>query len=261
MYGLSAEVYDALYSFKNYEEESQKVCDLIRKHKASSGVRLLDVACGTGSHLAHLEGEFQCAGVEPAADMRARAQSKLPFVTFHEGDMRWFDLKESFDIVLCLFSAIGYMKDLENLALAAQNMTRHLAAGGALIVEPWLSPDAYRGGNLHASFVDRPDLKVARMVKGEKEGRLSIMDMHHLVATDDGVRHFVERHEMGLFTKEEYLGAFTQEGCETIWMDEGLMTGRGLVIVKRELSRKPEGWSHQAKTNPSVPENQGAFDF
>ena len=114
MYGLSAEVYDALYSFKDYEEESQKVCDLIAKHKAYSGTRLLDVACGTASHLKHLERAFDCAGVEPSAEMRARAQSKLPFATIHDGDMRWFDLEETFDVVLCLFGDIGYMKVLDD---------------------------------------------------------------------------------------------------------------------------------------------------
>lgn len=261
MYGLSAEVYDSLYSFKNYEEESQKVCELIAKHRASSGNRLLDVACGTGSHLAHLEKDFHCTGVEPSAEMRARAQSKLPFATFHDGDMRWFDLGEEFDVVLCLFSAIGYMKDPENLRLAAQNMIRHLAPGGVLLVEPWLSPEVYVAGHLHANFVDKPELKVARMVKGEKEGRLSIMDMHHLVANQDGVKHFVERHEMGLFTKEEYLEAFSQEGTETIWLDEGLMTGRGMVVVTKAAAHQPPKQTLAAKKSPSVPENQGAFDF
>ena len=140
-------------------------------------------------------------------------------------------------------------------------MIRHLSPGGVLIVEPWLSPEVYVAGHLHANFVDKPELKIALMVKGEKVGSLSIMDMHHLVATDDGVKHFVERHEMGLFTKEEYQQAFTQEGCETIWLDEGLMTGRGLVIVTKEATQKPSRQNQPARKNPSVPENQGAFDF
>lgn len=261
MYGLSAEVYDALYSFKDYEKESQKVCELIAKHKASEGIKLLDVACGTGSHLAHLEAEFHCTGVEPSAEMRAKAQSKLPFAAIHDGDMRWFDFGESFDVVLCLFSAIGYMEDLENLAVAAQNLIRHIAPGGALIVEPWLSPEVYRAGNLHANFVDRPDLKVARMVKGEKKGRLSIMDMHHLMATDDGVKHYVERHEMGLFTKEEYLDAFAQEGCETVWLEEGLMTGRGLVIVTRPIGADLEPEAKADKKQAPAKSSQAAFEF
>lgn len=90
---------------------------------------------------------------------------------------------------------------------------------------------------------------------------MSIMDMHHLVANQDGVKHFVERHEMGLFTKEEYLEAFSQEGTETIWLDEGLMTGRGMVVVTNAAAHQTPNQTLAAKKSSSVPENQGAFDF
>ena len=207
-----------------------------------------------------LESDFDCAGVEPSAEMRRKFKEKLPFVEVHDGDMRTFDLRSEFDIVLCLFSAIGYMKDTKELKEAATNMKRHLAPGGALIVEPWLSPEVYRSGKVHANFVDEPELKIARMTKGEQEGRLSIMEMHHLVADLTGVRHFVERHEMGLFTKEEYLEAFTFDGIETVWEEDGLMAGRGLVISVRSLSDSAEKARHEKKS-PQVQGNQGAFDF
>jgi len=260
MYGLSADVYDTLYSFKDYEEESRKISRLIAQHKRSGGRRLLDVACGTGSHLALLESDFECSGVEPSAEMRRKAKEKLPFVEVHEGDMKSFDLDSQFDVVLCLFSAIGYMKDLDELRSAAQNMMNHLVPGGVLIAEPWLSPEVYRDGKVHANFVDEPDLKIARMVKGEKQGRLSIMEMHHLVADPSGVRHFVERHEMGLFTREEYMGAFSDDGFETSWEEDGLMADRGLVIVVREEvpAREKE---RKHKKGPQVQGNQGAFEF
>lgn len=260
MYGLSADVYDTLYSFKDYEEESREVSRLIADHKRSGGRRLLDVACGTGGHLALLESDFDCAGVEPSAEMRRKFREKLPFIEVHDGDMRSFDLGVQFDVVLCLFSAIGYMKNLDELRSAAQTMMKHLVPGGVLIAEPWLSPDVYKEGKVHANFVDEPEMKIARMVKGEREGRLSIMEMHHLVADLSGVRHFVERHEMGLFTKEEYVNAFSDEGFDTSWEDDGLMADRGLVIVVREGGVE-ERENRLKMKSPSVHENQGAFDF
>jgi hypothetical protein len=60
-------------------------------------------------------------------------------------------------------------------------------------------------------------------------GRLSVMDMHHLVATPKRVEHFVERLELGLFTKDEYLDAFRRANLETTYDPEGIM-GRGLYI-------------------------------
>jgi hypothetical protein len=60
-------------------------------------------------------------------------------------------------------------------------------------------------------------------------GRLSVLDMHHLVATPNRVEHFVERLELGLFTHDEYFDAFRRAGLETSYDSDGLM-GRGLYI-------------------------------
>jgi hypothetical protein len=49
------------------------------------------------------------------------------------------------------------------------------------------------------------------------------------VATSEGVSHFVEHHEMGLFTDDEYQKAFRNAGLTVIHDPEGL-TGRGLYI-------------------------------
>lgn len=60
-------------------------------------------------------------------------------------------------------------------------------------------------------------------------GILSIIDLHHLVATPDGVRHFTERHEMALFTPAQYTAALTTAGLRVLHDPDGL-TGRGLYI-------------------------------
>ena len=115
------------------------------------------------------------------------------------------------------------------LDLAVRNMSEHLKPGGVLILEPWITPQQWRKGLVHANFVDQPELKVARMNISKTRGRLSVLDMHHLVATPNRVEHFVERLELGLFTHDEYLDAFRRACLETSYDPEGLM-GRGLYI-------------------------------
>ncbi len=97
-----------------------------------------------------------------------------------------------------------------------------------LLVEPWFAPDQFTEGHVAARFVDLPDLKIARMNVGRVEGRLSILDFHYLVATPDGVEHFTEQHELGMFTEAEYRAAFASAGLETTLDPEGL-DGRGHV--------------------------------
>lgn len=234
MYSLSAELYDVIYQGRDYFSDAAKLKNLFGRLKESSGKTLLDVACGTGCHLQQFAEEFDCMGVELTQEMAELARRKLPLVPIHLGDMRDFDLGQEFDIVLCLFSSIGYMKTFAELRTAAENLIRHLAPGGILIVEPWLRSDSYTAGFLSASLVDLPELKICRMMRSEREGSLSIMDMHHMVTRPSGVTYFVERHEMGLFTDQEYFTAFSAEGFRTEISTESLTQERGLIIVTRK---------------------------
>jgi SAM-dependent methyltransferase len=234
MYSLSAELYDVIYQGKDYLSDANKLKNLLGSGRQSSGKTLLDVACGTGCHLQQFADEFDCMGVELTQEMAELARKKLPQVPIHIGDMLDFDLRREFDIVLCLFSSIGYMKTFAELRTAAENLMRHLAPGGILIVEPWLRSDTYTAGFLSASLVDLPELKICRMMRSEREGSLSIMDMHHMVTRPSGVTYFVERHEMGLFTDQEYVEAFSAKGFRAKMSTESLTQERGLILVTRE---------------------------
>lgn len=49
------------------------------------------------------------------------------------------------------------------------------------------------------------------------------------VINNDGIDTFVEHHELGLFTWDQYRSAFEQAGLET-QVDEVGLLGRGLVL-------------------------------
>ncbi len=117
---------------------------------------------------------------------------------------------------------------------AVRNMAGHLLPGGVLIVEPWFGPQDWKTGHAHAVYVNEPELKIARMNISEADGRLSFFVLHYLVATPQGVEHFTERHELGLFTQEEYLQAFEEAGLEVSHDEQGL-DGRGLYIGRKPL--------------------------
>jgi len=231
MFSKSAKFYNALYGSmgKDYAAEAQEVHALIKQHKPSTGNALLEVACGTGLHASILQKDYQVEGLDLDAEMLAIARQNYPDIPFHQADMAEFNLGKQFDVVTCLFSSIGYVKTSVRLNQAIQTMTEHLLPGGVLIVEPWFTPEQWKPGRVSALFVDQPELKIARMNTSEVEGCLSFFVFHYTVGTPQGVEYFTERHELGLFTSEEYLETFRKAKLEVIHDPEGL-DGRGLYI-------------------------------
>jgi ubiquinone/menaquinone biosynthesis C-methylase UbiE len=231
MFSKSAKFYDAIYTSigKDYAGETQKIQTLVEKHKKSPGNTLLDVACGIGIHASHLSKYYQIEGLDLDPEMLAVARQNHPDIPFHQADMIDFDLKRQFDVLTCLFSSIGYVKTTAHLNRAIQTMTRHLVTGGVLLVEPWFSPEQWHVGKVSGMLVEEPDLKIARMSFSEVDGTLSFFDFHYMVGIPEGINYFTERHELGLFTNNEYLEAFKLAGLEVLHDPEGIY-GRGLYI-------------------------------
>lgn len=231
VYAKWAEIYDEIYAVegKDYRREATHVHEIISDHKKSAAIDLLDVGCGTGGHLAYFKEWYQVTGLDLDEHMLAVARQRLPAIPFHQGDMVDFIVEKQFDAITCLFSAIGYTKTLQRMHAAIENMAKHLKPGGILVIEPWLAPDQFTRLGPWATFVDKPDLKIARCNVNAREGNVSVINFHFLVARPDGVEYFTELHEMGLFTVEEYRAGFDQAGLVYHYDPVGI-TGRGLHI-------------------------------
>jgi len=225
-YSSSAALYDRIYAWKAFADEAGAIRELV--DTLHPGARtLLDVACGTGGHLEHLRAHFVVEGIDGSPDMLAVARNKLGDVPLHTGDLRSFALGRRFDVVTCLFSAIGYVRSTAELDAAIATMARHLAPGGVLLVEPWFTPEQWRPGRLSGGMsVDTDELKVARFVVSSTRDRFAVTPMHHLVATKDGVEHFVETHELFLAEREELEHAFVAAALVDVrYLPDALMRG------------------------------------
>jgi SAM-dependent methyltransferase len=229
MFTRTAQFYDLVYAYKDYGAEVARLTELVNEQLGSGGRRLLDVACGTGRHLEYFKQHFEVEGLDISWELLDLAHKRNPGVPLYHADMISFELEHTYDVITCLFSSIGYVKTLDNLNLAIAAMARHLAPGGLLIVEPWLTPGNWHAPSVHALFVDEPELKIARVNTSFVEGRLSYFDLHYLVGTLEGTEHFVEHHELGLFETHEMEVAFAKAGLEVSYDAKGI-TGRGLYV-------------------------------
>lgn len=234
MFTKSAPFYDALYHFKDYQEASRQLHHLVQRlHPDASA--LLDVGCGTGKHLEFLKAHYRVEGLDLNADLIEIARNRCPGVPFHKANMVEFELDRTFDVVTCLFSSIGYVKTRTGLNRAVSAMASHLTSDGLLVIEPWISPERYWVGRLTANHVDQPDLKITWMYVSEIEDNRSIFDIHYLVGTPEGIVHFTERHEMGLFSDIEYQEAFHNAGLSVSYDPDGFF-GRGMYVGRKAKS-------------------------
>ena len=236
MFKKSARFYDAIYAWKDYAGESQKVHQWIQQYGQSGGSTLLDVACGSGAHLVFLREHYAVEGLDLDDGLLAVAQEKLPDVRFHMDDMRDFDLGKTYDVVTCLFSAISYVQTLPNLKQTLATFYRHLKPGGLAIVEGFLQPDRFRQNHVSMLTVDEETLKVARMNIGQFDGRIFTINFHYLVGTPDSIDHFTEEHVTALFSDAEYLEAFRAAGFDVQMIESGLMENRSVFIGQRPQS-------------------------
>lgn len=230
VYEHSEHLYDAIYAWKDYPAEVERL-DAVIRERLPDARTILDVACGTGKHLELLRGRgYEVAGVDLDRRMLELARERLgPDVPLHVGDMVGLDLGQTFDVVTCLFSSIAYARTKERLRDSVASLARHARRMGLVLVEPFFTPDELEPGHPWAVFVDQPDLKVARMDVLKARDEIGVLNFHYLVASPSGVEYFTELHEVGLFTVEQYLDAFRSAGLEVTHDREGPM-GRGLYV-------------------------------
>jgi ubiquinone/menaquinone biosynthesis C-methylase UbiE len=122
------------------------------------GIRLLDVGCGTGHHMAEMrERGFEVAGVDGSADMLGHARMNNPGAEIHQSDVDRLPFPDaSFDMVM----SIEVLRYLPRPHLAIREMARVLRPGGLCLATaaPRFSLNGYWLVNRLAHLVRVGDL-------------------------------------------------------------------------------------------------------
>jgi len=226
-----AKYYDRIYSFRNYLDEAVRIQNLIMKYLETGGNTLLDVACGTGLHLKHLKDDFSCTGVDASKAMLKIARTNAQGVTFKEADMKTLKLGKQFDVITCLLSSIGYVRNYSNLERTIRNFSKHLKKGGVALIEPSHASSFYVKGEPRITVYDGKDAKITRINVPKIRQTTAVLNMHILIA-DKGkdAEYFIDKHELGLFGINNTLSLMKNAGLKSKYLKNGLMAERELFV-------------------------------
>jgi SAM-dependent methyltransferase len=226
-----AKYYDAINDWKDYAGESARLETLARRFGRAGRTAWLDVACGTGRHLEFLSRRHSTVGVDGSREMLRVARHRLPQVRLVLGDMRTFRLNRRFDVVSCLFSAIGHLGTKEDVRRTFANFAYHLNPGGVAIVEPWIAPSAFRPASIHLRTHESPALTIIRLASSSRRGNRSMIQFHFLIGKPGRkIRHYEETDVGLLLSREELLRLMRSAGLKPRFLARGLTPGRGLLV-------------------------------
>jgi SAM-dependent methyltransferase len=167
-YDKIAHLYDIMYNAEtgfDHRAQVQWVDDWREKLELPKTV--LDLACGTGPHLACFEAlGYECFGIDASRGMLEIAARRLDRTHLEKGFFHDFRLAEQVPLVTCFFNALSYNRNRAELRGALGNIHANLCDKGLLVfdlvcttsAQPVFGVREFKGGGLELSrtFVGIP---------------------------------------------------------------------------------------------------------
>jgi ubiquinone/menaquinone biosynthesis C-methylase UbiE len=202
LYNNFARYYDKIYKGVDYEGEVEFIKIAVKKHQTSSGNLLMDVACGTGTHVKKLMDSFNITGIDKSPQMLEIAAKKVPNAKFIQGDMKYLKTGEKYDVITCIFSAIHYNINMDEMEKTLQNFYDHLNPGGILIFDLSLNKNNWIEGLVSVDTVVEDDLKIARICQSRQKDGIFNANFVFLVKDHGEFDFDIDQHELGIFELE-----------------------------------------------------------
>ncbi len=210
--------YDVLYRDKDYGAETSFLENAFRQYSASPVRSVLDLGCGTGGHVIQLGSRgYAVVGIDASEQMisvaRSKASERMADIAFHVMDMRDFQLEAQFDAAICMFAALGYLTETEDVLRSLNNIRRHLREDGLLVLDVWNGSAVLRLlPENRLKVVQNADVRLLRFVRPVLDAFRHLCHDHYQLLVMQGdrlVQEVNEVHTMRFFFPQElihYLG-------------------------------------------------------
>jgi SAM-dependent methyltransferase len=220
LYSELAPYYDRFYWWKDYAQEVEFLLKVLHRYRVR-GKRILEVACGTGTHTKLLAARgYRVTGVDASDDMLAIARRKVGRrATFLRGEMRNLGqvVEGTYDAAICLFSAISYNLTMSDVKRTLQGLYEHTRKGGVAIFDTRFTTKGFIDGYRGEDIFDDGEAMGARLSSSRRRGKIGELNFSYLIK--DGPKVVLLRndvHRLGLFDLHAFRKAMRETGFDRI---------------------------------------------
>ena len=96
----------------------------------------LDIVCGTGNLIGELSKKgLDVVGTDLSPEMIKVAEKNFPKVKFYVQDMSKLEINKKFDLILCPFNSLNYLKNINRVKQTIRKVSKHLNQNGVFIFD------------------------------------------------------------------------------------------------------------------------------
>jgi SAM-dependent methyltransferase len=131
-YEAFGKFYDAVMGDRS--EAAEHLSKLIREANPNART-VLELGCGTGSMLKHLQDSYRASGLDMSSRMLSIARKKIPRTKLFRQDMANFQLDDRFDVIFCVFDSINHIRHFSDWKRVFRRARQHLSPRGCFIFD------------------------------------------------------------------------------------------------------------------------------
>ncbi|MBM3144406.1 MAG: class I SAM-dependent methyltransferase [Chloroflexi bacterium] len=216
LYRELADWWPVLSAPEEYAEEAEFYRQTILSHCGYPPKTMLELGCGGGNNASHLKAHFELTLVDLSPGMLAVSRKLNPECEHLQGDMRDIRLGRQFDVVF-IHDAIAYMTTESDLRRAIETAYCHCKPGGVALFAPDQVRETFKTSTDHGGHDGEGcSLRYLEWAwdPDPEDTRYLVYMVYLLRRGDNAVRCVEDRHELGLFSHDDWMRLIREAGFQ-----------------------------------------------